>query len=59
MEAESFPKEVVKGIADSLDCNPVFRGNVVSPSAMMLIMLVTILVLGGIYFMMTSLPERH
>ena len=59
MEAESFPKEVVTGIADSLDCNPVFRENVVSPSAMMLIMLVTILVLGGIYFMMTSLPERH
>lgn len=58
METVGFPKEVVKGIADSLDCNPVFRGNVVEPNAMMLIMIGTIVVLGGIYLLITALPEK-
>lgn len=58
METEGFPAEVVKGIADSLDCNPVFRGNVVEPKYMMLIMIGTIVVLGGIYLLITALPEK-
>lgn len=58
METVGFPKEVVKGIADSLDCNPIFRGNVVEPNAMMLIMIGTIVVLGGIYLLITALPEK-
>lgn len=59
METEGFPAEVVEGIADSLDCNPVFRGTVVSPNTMILIMAFTIIVLGGIYLLMTSLPEKE
>ena len=58
METEGFPAEIVKGIADSLDCNPVFRGNVVEPKYMMLIMIGTIVVLGGIYLLITALPEK-
>ena len=58
METEGFPKEVVNGIADSLDCNPVFRGNVVEPQTMILIMLGTIFVLGGIYLLITALSEK-
>ena len=58
METEGFPSEVINGIADSLDCHPVFRGNVVEPKTMMLIMVGTIVVLGGIYLLMTALPEK-
>ena len=58
METEGFPKEVVNGIADSLDCNPVFRGNVVEPQTMILIMLGTIFVLGGSYLLITALSEK-
>ena len=58
METEGFPSAVVKGIADSLDCNPVFRGNIVEPSIMIVIMIVTIVVLGGIYLLITALPEK-
>ena len=58
METVGFPKEVVKGIADSLDCNPVFRGTVVEPYMMMLIMIGTIAVLGVIYLIITAMPEK-
>lgn len=58
METEGFPSAVVRGIADSLDCNPVFRGNIVEPSIMIVIMIVTIVVLGGIYLLITALPEK-
>ena len=46
METKGFPAEVVKGIADSLDCNPKFQGNVVEPKYMMLIMIGTVVLLG-------------
>lgn len=58
MEEEGFPEEVVTGIADSLDCNPVFRGTVVEPYMMMLIMIGTIAVLGVIYLIITAMPEK-
>lgn len=58
METEGFPAEVVEGIAKSLDCNPVFRGSVVEPSKMILIMLGTVVVLGGIYLLITATPEK-
>ena len=58
MEEEGFPEEVVTGIADSLDCNPVFRGTVVEPYMMMLIMIGTIAVLGIIYLIITAMPEK-
>lgn len=58
MRNQDFPKEVVTGIADSLDCNPVFRGTVVEPGTMLLVMIGTIVVLGGIYLLITTLPEK-
>ena len=58
MEADGFPAEVINGIADSLDCNPVFQGNVVEPSQMVLIMIGTIVLLGGLYILVTALPKK-
>ena len=58
METKGFPAEVVKGIADSLDCNPKFQGNVVEPKYMMLIMIGTVVLLGGLYLLITALPEK-
>lgn len=58
METEGFPADIVKGIADSLDCNPVFRGTLVEPKTMILIMIGTIVILGGIYLLITALPEN-
>ena len=59
MRENGFPDEIVTQIADSLDCNPVFRGNVVEPKMMMAVMLVTIVILGGIYLAITTLPEKN
>ena len=58
METKGFQVEVVNGIATSLDCNPTFQGNVVEPEYMMLIMIGTVVLLGGLYFMITVLPEK-
>lgn len=58
LESEGFPAEVVKGIADSLDCNPAFRGSDVSVNAMILIMLLTVAVLAVIYLGITAIPEK-
>lgn len=58
MKAEGLPAEVVATIGDSLDCNPVFRGSVVFPSAMMGIMVISVIVLGVIYLMITMKPEK-
>ena len=58
METKGFPAEVVNGIATSLDCNPTFQGNVVEPEYMMLIMIGTVVLLGGLYLLITALPEK-
>ena len=58
METKGFPAEVVKGMATSLDCNPTFQGNVVEPEYMMLIMIGTVVLLGGLYLIITALPEK-
>ena len=58
METIGFPAVVIKGIADSLDCNPTFQGNVVEPEYMMLIMIGTVVLLGGLYLLITALPEK-
>ena len=59
MEAKGFPDEVVTGIADSLDCNPVFRNHVVTTIEMLVIMIGAVLVLGVVYLMMTAVPEKN
>lgn len=58
MKSKGFPDDVVTGIADSLDCNPVFRGHVVSSEEMLAFMVGTIVVLGIIYQIITALPEK-
>lgn len=58
MKFKGFPDDVVTGIADSLDCNPVFRGHVVSSAEMLAFMVGTIVVLGIIYQIITALPEK-
>lgn len=58
MEDEGFPSEVITGIADSLDCNPSFHGNVVEPGMMMAVMAGTIAVLGVLYLVITAMPEK-
>lgn len=59
MKDIGFPDDVVTGIADSLDCNPVFRGGVVDTNGMLLIMLGSILVLGAVYLLITAIPEKE
>lgn len=58
MQSEGLPPEIVSSIGDSLDCNPVFRGSAVAPGTMMVIMLVSILILGGIYLLITMKSEN-
>lgn len=59
MKATGFPDEVVTGIADSLDCNPVFMEKVVSCDMMMVVMLGSVVVFGLIYLLMTAIPEKN
>ena len=58
MKAAGFPDEALTGIADSLDCNPVFRGHVVEPGQMLLIMLGAVVLFGMIYFAVSAVPEK-
>ena len=46
-----------EAIRDTLDCNPVFHGNVVSVNQMLGIMVGSIAVFGIIYYFVTLLPE--
>lgn len=59
MKDSGFPQEVVTQIADSLDCNPVFRNHTVTVDEMMLIMLGAVLLLGVIYLMISAFPEKN
>lgn len=58
MKSKGFPDDVVTSIADSLDCNPVFRGHVISSGEMLAFMVGIIVVLGIIYLIITALPEK-
>lgn len=46
---------MVEAIRDTLDCNPVFHGNVVSINQMIGIMMGSIAVFGIIYYVVTLL----
>ena len=59
MERNSLPDEMITAIRDTLDCNPQFRGSVVSVSQMLLLMAGSIVVFGIIFFFMTLLPEKE
>ena len=55
MERKNYPDEMVEAIRDTLDCNPVFHGNVVSINQMIGIMMGSIAVFGIIYYVVTLL----
>ena len=57
MSANGFPDEVVTAIRDSLDCNPVFGGHVVSIDQMIFIMMTSIVILGILYLVIASKGE--
>ena len=57
MERKNYPDEMVEAIRDTLDCNPVFHGNVVSINQMIGIMMGSIAVFGIIYYFVTLLPD--
>lgn len=59
MERNSLPDEMITAIRDTLDCNPQFRGSVVSVSQMLLLMAGSLVVFGIIFFFMTFLPEKE
>ena len=55
MERKNYPDEMVEAIRDTLDCNLVFHGNVVSINQMIGIMMGSIAVFGIIYYVVTLL----
>ena len=57
MERKHYPGEMIEVIRETLDCNPVFHGNVVSVNQMIGIMMGSIAVFGIIYYFITLLPE--
>ena len=59
MSANGFPDEVVTAIGDSLDCNPVFGGHVVSIDQMIFIMMTSIVILGILYLVIVNNCETH
>ena len=54
MAATGFPKEVVEGIKDSIDCNLYFFDNKVELSAMYVIVAVSAAALIGIYILINA-----
>ena len=59
MKDSGFPEEAITIIRDTLDCNPVFHGHVVTVNQMIVIMVASVLVFGGIYLLMTALREKE
>ena len=59
MEDIGFPEEVVDGIATSLDCNPKSFDHVVTVNEMILVMAASVVVLGGLYILLTCTREKE
>ena len=57
MERKHYPGEMVEAIRDTLDCNLVFHGNVVSVNQMIGIMIGSIAVFGIIYYLVILLSK--
>ena len=55
---QKLPDDAVTAIAGTLDCNPVFRGHVVSTSEMIAVLIGSIVLLGMVYLAVTTLAER-
>ena len=58
MKDQKFPDDAVTAIAGTLDCNPIFRGHVVSTSEMIIVLIGSIVLLGMVYLAVTTLAER-
>ena len=59
MESNGFPPQVVEAIRDSVDCNLYFFDNQVELSGMYLVLILSIVVLMGVYIAMTQLSKRR
>lgn len=59
MEQCKMPDEMITAIRDTLDCNPQFRGTVVSVNQMLILIIGSIVIFGIIFFLMTFLPEKE
>ena len=57
MERKQYPNEMIEALRDTLDCKPVFHGNVVSVNQMIGIMIGSIVLFGVICFLVTSILE--
>ncbi len=53
-----FSKQVIPKIAGALDCTPVFFGKTVTIGNMIAIMICSIVILGGIYLLLTALAKK-
>ena len=58
MKDQKFPDDAVTAIRDTLDCNPVFRGHVVSTSEMIVVLAGSIVILGIIYLLIAAAADR-
>lgn len=54
-----LPNEVIINIKDSIDCNLYFFNNPVSISSMFIIMVITIVVLIGLYILINVMKSKH
>ena len=59
MKEDGFPKQSVTEIVKSLDCRPMFRGEVVSTQEMIAVMAASILILGAIYLVVTAIVIKR
>ena len=55
MKEDGFPNQSGTEIAKSLDCRPMFRGEVVSTQEMIAVMAASILILGAVYLVVTAI----
>lgn len=57
MQSQGIPPRIIEELKDSLDCNLYFFGNQVSISTMYVILVITIVVLIGIYILLNNLKK--
>ena len=58
METYGFPKEVLVGIRDSIDCNLYFNGNPISVGRMAAVLIGSVLLFTGIFVLMNMLKKK-
>ena len=58
MEKQNLPEKMIAAVKDTLECNPQFRGHLVSVEQMIMVKVGSIVLLGVLYLWMTSLREK-